>query len=418
MRRRTEETPRAGTAKILMMGLVPTGPSGVRDYGHLLGEELGRKRVRATEMWVHNDGLRFLPAMAASITLLRRASSVPRGTVVVWHYSPFAYAYRGLPLPGVLLGLVLRARRRAVVTVLHELAYPWTRRGLVGAAYAATQRVALVGVVAGSTVAVVTTEQRARWLRRAWWIPRRVTQVVPVFSTIGQEAVPPPVEEGLVRLGVIGFGSDGAKPELLFSALSKLRHVALRIVLLGAPGSESTAGRRWMTSATLAGLQNQLEFTGVVPQPELTKCMGACAAIALIDEEGPTSRRTMLAAALSLGRPVISTHGPNCWHDAIHKGAILVVPPEADALAEALQRVLADQQERAAMGARAAGYYKSELSLEKCSRAILRLIHVAQEDAHRARGPARGPLRRGPRTGRRDGLHRSPSTELPASSLD
>ena len=47
--------------------------------------------------------------------------------------------------------------------------------------------------------------------------------------------------------------------------------------------------------------------------------------IALVDEEGPTSRRTMLAAALAHGRPVVATDGPNRWDAPVTEGAIVLV---------------------------------------------------------------------------------------------
>ena len=361
-----------------VVGLVPSGASGVRDYGRLLAEELCRQGILTDEMWLVSDGRQVWPSLMASRRLLRWALSAPDNRAVLWQYSAFAYTARGVPLPGVLFGLVLRLRRVPVVTVLHELAYPWGRRGWRGLVIAVGQRVALGIVLAGSSVIVVTTEHRKKAVQRpAWNFRGQKVHALPVFSTmgVGTEAES---QDSLLTVGVIGYSGEDARPALFFAALPYVRSTqSLRIVLLGAPGPRSADGRRWMELARIAGVADLLEFTGVVSTAELRRRMSGCDVVVLVDEEGPSSRRTMLAGALAHGRAIVATDGSHRWERLVEQGAIVVVPPRPADLGLALRRLLEDRSERMALGARARALYHQEMSIERVGEAIATLLTAA-----------------------------------------
>jgi glycosyltransferase involved in cell wall biosynthesis len=359
------------TGPVLVGGLVPPGASGMRDYGRDAAAELRSRGIDANEWWLENDGVTLLPGVAVSWQLLRWAAAASPDSVVVWNYSPFAYAYRGL-----LVGALLRARGVRVITVLHEIAYPWGRRGLVGRIIAIAQHAALVPVLGASTAFVVTTEERGRFLRRFSRLSRRAPiEVVPVFSTVGH-GLPPEAERDCVRrIGVIGYGGDGAQPQLFFDALAHLPPPeGIRIVMLGAPGPKSPQARAWVGAAAQAGMEHAVEFTGVLESSDLAARIGACDLVALVDAEGPTSRRTMLAAALAHGRPVVATDGPNRWDAPVHEGAIVVVPPEAHAFGATIRRLSEDPEARARMGALAFKFYEREMSLHNTCDVLGKLI--------------------------------------------
>ncbi len=136
-----------------------------------------------------------------------------------------------------------------------------------------------------------------------------------------------------------------------------------------------------MNLARAAGMQDLIEFTGILSSAELGAQVGGCSVIALLDEEGPSSRRTMLAASLAHGRPTVSTDGPNRWEDAIEKGAITVVPPDAAQVGKTIRRLLEDPEERAAMSIRAQAYYIREMSLEKAGELYSILITTIRDKA-------------------------------------
>lgn len=368
-------------------GLVPPGPSGMRDYGDLVARELCARGLDSEQWWLENDGVTVGSAVTATVRLLRRAMALPPRSVVLWNYSPFAYALRGLPLPGVLLGLVLRSRHIPVITVLHEIAYPWGPRGLVGRLFSVAQHAALVPVLAGSTAFVVTTAERARFVRRYRRLRSRPpVEIAPVFSTLGQHLPPSTEPDEVRRIGVVGYSADGAQPKLFFDALRHLRSLAdIRVVLLGAPGRQSPQGVAWMRAAQRAGLEEAVEFTGVLSPESLGHQIDACDLITLVDGEGPSSRRTMLAAALAHGRPVIATDGPNRWDAPIREGALGLVPPVSRQLGAAIQRLCDDPEERTAMSALAFKFYEREMSVNRTCDVLYGLIAGVSREARRRR---------------------------------
>jgi glycosyltransferase involved in cell wall biosynthesis len=356
---------------VLSVGLVPPGASGVRDYGRLLAAALRCRGGHVDELWLENAGVRLRPSFVTSVRLLRLCRQVPRGGKVLWHYSSFAYCLRGVPLPGVLLGLTLRARGARVLTVLHEPAYPWGRRGLHGRVQAVTQSLALPLVLMGSTAVVVTTERRALGLRRAPWPFGSRVIMAPVFSTV--EVAPPggrrPKESFAV--GVLGYTGDGARPDLIFAAMAELRpRIDIRAVLLGAPGPTSPEGQRCQALAAEAGVADRVEFTGVVPTEELSRRLQDCDVVLLVNEEGPSSRRTTLAITLAHGMPLVCVDGPDRWEALVADDAAVLVPAEADALSSAVERLLVDPSERRRLGERARHCYERRMALESVAATI------------------------------------------------
>lgn len=367
----------AAPRSLVSTGMVPAGASGVRDYGHLLGDELRRRGKPVDEVWVVNDGHRLVGSLRASARLLGWGLRVPSDTQVVWHYSSFAYGWRGIPLPGVVLGLLLGTRGIQVLTVLHEPAYPWGRRGMRGRLQAVTQWMALPLVVLGSSAVVVTTARRAALLRRLPRPLRREVHDLAVFSTVEVATVgagQPEGEHGS-SLGLLGYTGDGARPDLLFEALGALGPPpGLRVVLIGAPGPESPDGCLWTQLAAAAGLADIIEFTGVVPPEELSRRLQACDMAVLLNEYGPSSRRTTLAVALAHGMPIVALDGPDGWSELALEGAALIVPCEPQALATALDDLLADPSRRRDLGLRARRFYEHRMGITRVADAITEVL--------------------------------------------
>lgn len=394
-----------------MAGILPLGPSGVRDYGHLLGVELGRVGYEVEEHWRICDGRRVGASLAASVGFLDWAAHRSQHHPVVWHYSAMVYGLRGIPLPGVLFGLVLRARHVPLVTILHEPAYPWGRRGWRGRLQALTQWSVLPLVVATSHSVVVTTQNRARRLRQLPTPLRRPVQVIPVFSTLG---VPPDTQRSdssaaAAIIGVMCYSGDGARPDIAIAALGLLDDVRARMILLGAPGPGSADVIRWMELAERAGLGDRLEVSGVLGTDELSRRLMACDIVLLPNDEGPSGRRTTLAAALARGLAVLALDGPDRWDDLVSAGAIRVVPPEPRALAASLADLLTRPRERRELGARGRSFYERHMSLEKVTAAIAQLLDQAasRPGTGGSTGPARQTPRRVPPPQRHD-QHRLP----------
>jgi glycosyltransferase involved in cell wall biosynthesis len=376
----TTAATRKRSPTVTTVGAVPPGPSGVRDYGRALADQLRSRGVTVNEVWLENPGDRLSKAMIVSGRLLATGLRRTPPKHLLWHYSPVAYGCRGIPLHGVLLGAVLRARGSCVVTVLHELAYTY-RPGvdsIRGRLMAVSQRCALQAVLRGSSEVIVTTDKRRIGLIGRF---ERPVHLIPVFSTIPTSAALPS-QDGSFLIGVLAYAGDGVRPDILIDALPTLGPPdGFRVVLLGAPGPESRDGQRWQALARQRGLLSSLTFTGVLEAEELSRCLAECTVVALMNDEGPSSRKTSLAAALAHGLPVISIDGDNRWNDVVEAAAIRLVPNEPDALGRALLDLRESPRERAALGERAARFAKEHMNLDLAAEFIASRLFAGERQA-------------------------------------
>lgn len=328
---------------------------GVRDHATLLAEALRREDVSCSLHWLRRSG-RSLAAIRAEVDGwaddLAAELDEAAADAVLLHYSVFAYSYKGVP---IFVGPAFAAARRArlpVVTVLHEFAYPWTRDGLTGKVWAVGQRLRLVGVINASAAALVTTGQRAAWLRSRVWLPTRPLAVAPVFSNLPPAtSVERPGHESRV-LGLFGYSYGETTVLTVLDALRILerRGLPVRLELLGAPGAHSVTGKRWLDLARERGLEQAPTFSGTLSPQGLSDRLAACEILLFTDPAGPTSRKTTLTASLASGRPVVGLDGPQRWPELVESEAVSVVAPNAEALAGELQTLLADDSLRETLG--------------------------------------------------------------------
>ncbi|MGI9119207.1 MAG: glycosyltransferase [Acidimicrobiales bacterium] len=368
------------TLPLTMVGAAPCGTSGVRDYSRVLARELGNRGLEVTEAWVENDGGKLCRAISSSTALLMLAVALPRPRHILWHYSPVPYSFRGLPGPGVLLGRILRRRGSHVVTILHELAYsrsngvtPVSRRVQSWA-----QHAALAIVLWGSDRIVVTTQHRLGQLAELGYTEPMV-HLIPVFATVPivdlQPAANPLVtQHGALTVGVPAYSGDGTRPDVMLRAVSLLGPDRLRLLLIGAPGPDSPAGQEWRRLAHVFGVDSCLTFTGLLEPEEYGRRLAATDLVVLVNEEGPSTRKTSLAGALAHGLPVVSLDGPNRSQTLVDDQAVRVVPPEPAALAAVLLELWDSPRERSTLGAAGRTYYQLHLALDVAADAYCALL--------------------------------------------
>ena len=296
-----------------------------------------------------------------------------RPDVILLHYSVFAYSHSGLPLYVARTLRRLRAQGATVIVVMHEFVYPWGRGGLRGRIWAITQRLALIDVMRSSAAALFTTEDRAGWVRSRRWLPSRPALVAPVFSNL-PEPSRRDVQRGL--LGLFGYSYDPAAVGLVLDAVRRLvdGNREVRLTLLGSPGSASASGRAWREGAQARGLSESLSFSGTLAPRELAEALAACEVLLFVASAGPSSRKGTLAASLASGRPLVATDGPNRWIELAASDAALVVEPTADALADAIGGLLADEAGREALGERSREFYAQRMSVARTAEAVLDLV--------------------------------------------
>lgn len=368
--------------KILSIGMVHPGPCGVRDYGTLLAQELRSNGNEVEEVWVANDGKSLVRTLRATWELLRAAFSHRSSDAAIWHYSVFAYSFRGIPMPGILAGMFLRLRCVQVVATLHEMALPWSthgRRKLL----AFCQHLVLPVVLRAATGIVVTTESRAAWLRSTFRIPSDRVHVIPVFSNFGEDAgsnttvVAPGHLDASPIIAVPGWASSPGLESILLRAVGEpeLGSRGLTIQLFGAPGPDSPAARRWRSAATAAGIDKPLSFTGVLSPEEFNRRLRLCDIVVLLFGDGPSSRHTMLAAAMANGCAIVALDGPDTWETLVESGAVVTAEPTHRDLGGQIARVLDSPEWRGRLGENALKFYRDEMSLRSASHAYVLLLN-------------------------------------------
>ena len=363
---------------LLVIGVSENPICGVRDHGDRLSEALQRRDLTVVgSWWQRTSGSqlgRTLREACRWTSELRQAARDLDPQAVLVHYSVFAYSHRGIPLFAVPVFNSLHRGNRDVpiLTLLHEYAYPWRRRGGRGIAWAVTQRLALWFVVARSSALIVTTQQRADWISSRRWLPRRRVAVAPVFSNLPPARPRSQATQTGGRIGLFGYAQETVPLQTLLDALSALRTTIpeVRLLLLGAPGADSPSGRHVGALARQRGLEDALEFTGVLPAQGLSRALADCDVLLFADADGPSSRKTTLAASLASGRPVVALDGPNTWDDLIRDRAAALVAPTSSALAETVRQMLADPPAANALGTRGRAFADLNMSLDRTATVV------------------------------------------------
>ncbi|MCW3028228.1 MAG: hypothetical protein JWN81_1439 [Solirubrobacterales bacterium] len=360
-----------------VVGMSVGGTCGVHDHAVLLADALGREGISSSMHWLwRREG--SLRATRSEVREWTRALTLEldelRPDAVLLHYSVFSYSYRGVPLLVAPTLAALRHSSAPMIPIMHEFVYPWTHGGWRGKLWALTQRAALIGVMRAAGAVVVTTDYRAQWLASRRWLPQRRVIFAPVFSNL-----PPPVAGAADRqspvVGLFGYSSEEAVPLVLDAARRLLeRGVGVRLELLGAPGRDSSVADMWLAAAASRGMEERLSFTGVLPAQALSNALAACEVLLFTDSAGPSPRKGTLAASLASGSAVVSVDGPQLWSELVESEALEVVPPTSEAMADAVERLLADEEGRRALGARGRAFAEQQMGLERSAERVGALL--------------------------------------------
>ena len=319
---RTPPLVRAGgeAPRLLVVGASTDPVCGVRDYARVVGDALRKTGAEVEFAWWERDlewSLRSTrSAQKAWLEQVADRVRCGRPDWIVWHYSVFAWASRGIPL---LTSGTARGLGRLGVPILliaHELVFPFARLGWKGSIWAATQRFGLLWPVRASRAVIVTTQDRLGWLESRRWLPTRPARFLPVCSNLPTVAARP--SDGDVA-GVVGFGTERALAQETMQALARLRTdgIDLHARLIGAPGDVGDQADRWRAAAREVGMDGRLEFTGVVPAQALATFLTEAEVVILPDPGGPSSRRGVVAAALALAKPLVAVDGPERWQELV-----------------------------------------------------------------------------------------------------
>jgi glycosyltransferase involved in cell wall biosynthesis len=367
-----------GRRRVAVIGITTSETSGMRDYAMLQAAQLPDEGVSCSLHWL----VRRERSLASSRAELAdwEAGLVAelageRPDVLLLHYSAFAYSHRGVPIFLRALLSRLRSLRIPLVSVLHELAYPWHRPGARERVWAISQRVALIDLMRCSSAGIVTTDFNEQWLMSRRWLPRRELAIAPVFSNL-----PAPSENASApkpgTIGLFGYGNEEASMEPVLDAIGVLvadgQRVQLR--LLGSPGRDSDPGRVWQHAADSRGVGHLLSFSGILPAQELSDQLVACELLLSAASPGPTSRKGTIAASLASGRPLLALDGPRTWHELRDAEALMLAPPTGEGVAAQIELLLADEPLRQALGARGREFAQRRLSVASGGKVLAAMI--------------------------------------------
>jgi glycosyltransferase involved in cell wall biosynthesis len=345
----------------------------VRDAAQVLAEELRLAGVDIQTIWCELADEPGLGRRRFAAWLAQLRAELDSGEVdgIILHYSSFAFGPRGLPVHAPAVARQLGAASVPVVGFLHELAYPFGRRGWRGAAQAASQRLALIPVLRACNAVVVTTEERANWLRSRRWLPNRRTRFVPVFSNLPPTLAGAPPESRAISIGVFGFSAPGIDVPTVVEALRLLAEAGHRVdlVLIGAPGSQSSAAAAWRLACSPH--VGALRVTGVRAAQQIAEELAAVDIVLFPHGGGASARKGTLAAALAAAKPVVAVNGPEQWPRLVAEAAVAVTPPDPPALAAALGSFCANAAARVEQGARAERFYNTHMAPAVAAEAIV-----------------------------------------------
>jgi glycosyltransferase involved in cell wall biosynthesis len=160
---------------------------------------------------------------------------------------------------------------------------------------------------------------------------------------------------GRILLGHFGT-YDALRGEMLRVILAELlsRDSRLSTILMGR-GSEVM---RQKLLDEYPGLKPMLYATGHLEPPHLSRHISACDLMIQPYPDGVSTRRTSLMAALSHGRPVVTTRGrltESLWKES---GAVaLAAATEVDAIVQLTREIIANKDERERLGVSAKALY-------------------------------------------------------------
>lgn len=349
--------------------------------------------------------LRQLWAGAALPTVLGRDESVD-----------VVHAHQGEDVATLLLALLAVARHRCPLVVTIHCSVRHTVRGTaprtlwlrtVGAAVetAALRRADAV---------VVLSQQGVRDARRSGVTADR-THVVPSgfepAKFAGAVAADPFPQVGRPRIGFVGRLASSKRPDLLLRAFDLVQQPAYLVIVGDGPER-----RRVHAMAAASGRRERVHLTGFVAHERVPAVLASLDLLVLPSDYEELG--SVLLEAMATGLPVVATRAggiPEVVRDGVT--GLLVPPGDMQALAGAIDSVLADPQHARKLGGAArhhAEAYAWPHLAQRVATVYEQAIKSRQQRAGRPRPPAPHRHRRRRRTtGRPHTAERSAQPRTP-----
>jgi glycosyltransferase involved in cell wall biosynthesis len=248
---------------------------------------------------------------------------------------------------GVLPDLASELRRdhSLIALVHHPLALESGLSAGEAEAFRASERAAL----ATARHVIVTSATTARLLVADYDVPaERITVAHP---GIDPAPAAPGSNDGIVRLLAVGAIVPRKGYDLLIAALATLSDLPWQLTIAGDRSRDPQAAARLDADIQRFGLGKRIAVLGAVSDERLAQCYAEADIFTLASRyEG---YGMVFSEAIAHGLPVIGSNA-GAIAETVPAGAGVLVPPDdAPALATALRRLIANQDERREMAAAA-----------------------------------------------------------------
>ena len=310
-------------------------PTGGYFYDRRMIAELERLgwRVEIVDL---GDGFPW-PSTARKAAAQARLAAVADGRILVID----GLAFGVLPEAAARLS----ARLRLVALVHHPLA---SESGLTPA-QAGILRADERAALAAATRVIVTSPVTARQLAAEYGVPAdRITVARP-----GSDPVPAAKgsSDGVVRLISVGSVVPRKGFDVLIAALAGLGDLPWQLTIVGDDGRDTKTAAQLAADIARHNLGGRVALLGAVPHERLEELYIAADLFVLASRyEG---YGIAFAEAMAHGLPMIGTRA-GAIPDTVPAGAGILVPPDdADALAQALRRLIENKDERQRLGSAA-----------------------------------------------------------------
>jgi glycosyltransferase involved in cell wall biosynthesis len=362
---------------VALLGARDTPTDAIEDYCHWLGRALDRHGVSLEVVRVNWPALGWRRALDE----LRGLVSRWRAQSVLVQYTPLSWSHRSVPLH---LPRILRMLRRAgarPAVVFHDPSGSPVRQGAVwwkrlgDRVRRRWQYRVLRKIYSQVDRAFFTiSPDNISWLRadrsKASLLPAGAN--VPTPQELGLDANRP--HDGMLVVaifGISGMPSGSQELSLLERALRRAAITAprFRVVALGRGTDQAADGlARVARSCGVA-----IEVKGLIDAHVITRTLFA-SDVQLFFRGGISSRRGTVAAGLSCGLPIVAFHSTETAPPVTEAGVRLVPEGDAEALGEALGRVLADPEHRAELSARSRAAHQKWFSWESIAARLLEVL--------------------------------------------
>ncbi len=310
--------------------------------------------------------LRKLPAL---IKTVRQSQA----TIVHLHYVPQMYYRAGVGIALPLFALILRLLGLRVIITFHELYISWQpdpKQLIIGL----IQRLNFWLLLMLTNETIVTTQSRARTLRRVlFWYHAKAQRVIvsPVGSNFPKTQTSDFNQTKLLQkwnlpinaliLSCLGTPRWSEQLNWLAEALLavKATQPTALLLLIGFPAE-------LLPESHLLSGREDVICTGFGSASEVSEFL-SCTDIYLLPlDDGVSSRRTALMAALQHGLPVVTTRGLNTEPAFVAGLPVLLCSTNKPADFVRLVVELADNKAlRQELGQKALNYYQANFSWEK-----------------------------------------------------